>query len=120
MGSVNKIILVGYLGADPETKSFEGGKTLSKFNVATTDKWTDSTSGDTKERTEWHRVVAWGKLAEAAAKYLSKGRQVYVEGRVQTHKWTDSEQKTCYMTEVIANSVEFLGGGSKTELADAA
>jgi single-strand DNA-binding protein len=109
-GGVNKVILVGNLGADPEVRFTPGGQAVANFRIATSESWTDK-SGQKQERTEWHRIVVWGKLAELCGEYLAKGRQCYVEGRLQTREWTDKEGKKNYTTEVVASSVVFLGGG---------
>jgi single-strand DNA-binding protein len=108
-GGVNKVILIGNLGADPEVRFTPGGQAVANFRIATSDSWTDK-SGQKQERTEWHRIVVWGKLAELCGEYLKKGRQCYVEGRLQTREWTDKENRKNYTTEVVATSVTFLGG----------
>lgn len=108
-GGVNKVILVGNLGADPEVRFTPGGQAVANFRIATSESWTDK-SGQKQERTEWHRIVVWGKLAELCGEYLAKGRQCFVEGRLQTREWTDKEGKKNYTTEVVASSVVFLGG----------
>ncbi len=108
-GGVNKAILIGNLGADPEVRFTPGGQAVANFRIATSESWTDK-SGQKQERTEWHRIVVWGKLAELCGEYLAKGRQVYVEGRLQTREWTDKEGKKNYTTEVVANQVTVLGG----------
>lgn len=113
MSGINKVILVGRLGADPETKTVGPGQTVTRFSLATSESWTDK-MGQKQERTEWHRVVVWGKLAEICGKYLQKGRQVYVEGRLQTRQWDDASGQKRYTTEIIANTVQFLGGSSAT------
>ena len=110
-GGVNKVILIGNLGKDPEVRFTPSGAAVSNFNIATNESWTDK-SGQKQERTEWHRIVVWGKLAELCGEYLKKGRQCYVEGRLQTREWTDKEGKKNYTTEVVAQSVRFLGGGA--------
>jgi single-strand DNA-binding protein len=110
-GSVNKVILIGNLGKDPEVRFTPSGAAVSNFNIATNESWTDK-SGQKQERTEWHRIVVWGKLAELCGEYLKKGRQCYVEGRLQTREWTDKEGKKNYTTEVVAQTVQFLGGGA--------
>lgn len=110
-GGVNKVILIGNLGKDPEVRFTPSGAAVSNFNIATNESWTDK-SGQKQERTEWHRIVVWGKLAELCGEYLKKGRQCYVEGRLQTREWTDKEGKKNYTTEVVAQSVQFLGGGA--------
>jgi single-strand DNA-binding protein len=107
--------LIGRLGADPEVKQVGQGQSVARLSLATSENWTDK-SGQKQERTEWHRVVVWGKQAEHCGKYLSKGRQCYVEGRLQTRSWEDqaSGQKK-YSTEIVANTVQFLGGGASGE-----
>jgi len=108
-GGVNKVILIGNLGADPEVRFTPGGQAVANFRIATSDNWTDK-NGQKQERTEWHRIVVWGKLAELCGEYLKKGRQCYIEGRLQTREWTDKENRKNYTTEVVANGVTFLGG----------
>ena len=108
MAGVNKVIIVGRLGADPEVRTVSSGQNVARFNVATSESWTDR-EGQKQERTEWHRVVVWGKLADICGRYLSKGRQVYVEGRLQTRNWEDQQGQKRYTTEVVANTVQFLG-----------
>ena len=110
MAGINKVIIVGRLGQDPEVKTVAGGNTVARLNVATSENWNDK-SGQKQERTEWHRVVVWGKLAELCGKYLSKGRQVYVEGRLQTRSWEDQQGQKKYTTEIVASTVQFLGAG---------
>ncbi len=111
-GGVNKVILVGNLGADPDMRYTPSGAGVCELRIATSDSWTDK-SGQRQERTEWHRVIVWGKRAEVCAKYLAKGRQVYVEGRIQTRNYDDKEGVKRYITEVVANDVQFLGGGKE-------
>lgn len=111
-GSVNKVIVLGNLGAKPELKHLPSGQAVCEMRIATTETYTDRQE-QKQERTEWHRVVVWGKTAENCAKYLDKGRQVYVEGRLQTRSWDDKEGKKQYMTETVANQVVFLGGGQR-------
>ncbi|MGZ5280630.1 MAG: single-stranded DNA-binding protein [Pseudobdellovibrionaceae bacterium] len=115
MSGVNKVILVGRLGADPELKSVGNSQSVARLNIATSESWTGK-DGQKQDRTEWHRVVVWGRQAENCAKHLAKGRQVYVEGRLQTRSWEDttSGQKK-YSTEIVASTVQFLGGGATTE-----
>ena len=115
MASVNKVILVGNLGRDPETRTFPSGDQVCNVTIATTDKWKDKQSGEMREATEWHRLVFNGRLAEIAAQYLRKGSQIYVEGRLKTRKWQDKEGKDRYTTEVIANEMQMLGsrGGDR-------
>lgn len=109
---VNKVILVGNLGKDPATRSTPNGQEVATLTVATSEKYKDK-SGEMQERTEWHTVVVWGKQAESCGKYLTKGRQVYVEGRLATRKWTDKEGAERYTTEVVAENVKFLGQGER-------
>ncbi|MBL7716816.1 MAG: single-stranded DNA-binding protein [Bdellovibrionales bacterium] len=109
--SVNKVILVGRLGQNPEVRYTPSGAAVANFSVATNESWTDK-SGQKQERTEWHRVVVWGKLAELCQQYLSKGRQAYVEGRLQTRQWQDKDGQTKYTTEVQAQTIQFLGAGA--------
>lgn len=118
-GGINKVILIGNLGRDPEVRFTPSGQAVANFSIATSESWTDKNSGQKQEKTEWHRIVVWGKLAELCGEYLKKGRQCYVEGRLQTREWTDKENKKNYTTEVVANTVQFLGGagggGPRTE-----
>jgi single-strand DNA-binding protein len=109
MSGVNKVIVLGRLGADPEVKNISASATVARLSVATSENWTDK-DGQKQERTEWHRIVVWGKLAELCGKYLTKGRQVYVEGRLQTRSWEDQQGQKKYTTEIVANTVQFLGG----------
>lgn len=105
--SVNKVILVGNLGGDPEVRYTANNQVVCTFNIATTEKWA-SKNGQPGERTEWHRIVVWGKLAEICKEYLAKGRQVFVEGRIQSRQWDDKEGKKRTTTEIIAQNVQFL------------
>jgi single-strand DNA-binding protein len=107
---INKVILVGNLGADPESRTTPGGLTVTNFNVATSDRRKDKQSGDWVEETEWHRVVLFDKLAETAREYLRKGSQVYLEGRLQTRKWQDKDGNDRYTTEIIGRDMQMLGG----------
>ena len=107
-GGVNKAILIGNLGADPEVRFTPGGQAVANFRIATSESWTDKNQ-QKQERTEWHRIVAWGRTAELCAQYLAKGRAVYVEGRLQTREWEDREGKKQRTTEVVAQTVQFLG-----------
>ncbi len=109
--SVNKVILLGRLGQDPELKYTPGGSPVCNFSLATTESWTDK-QGQKQEKTEWHRVVVWGKLAELCNQYLSKGRQAFLEGRLQTRSWDDKDGNKRYTTEILANSVQFIGGAT--------
>jgi single-strand DNA-binding protein len=108
MASVNKVILIGNLGADPEVRYTPSGSTVANFNLATTEQWTNK-DGEKEERTEWHRIVAWGRLGEICGEYLHKGRQVYIEGRLQTRSWEDKEGIKRYTTEINALSMQMLG-----------
>jgi single-strand DNA-binding protein len=110
---VNKVILVGNLGADPEMRHTGGGTAICSFNLATSESWTDKQSGEKQERTEWHRVKLFGRLAEIAGEYLKKGRQVYIEGSLRTDKYTDKQGVERYSTDIIANEMQMLGGGSE-------
>jgi single-strand DNA-binding protein len=109
MASVNKVILVGNLGADPETRYMPSGDAITTIRLATTDRYKDK-SGEQQERTEWHRVVFFGKLAEIAGEYLKKGRSVYVEGTLRTRKWQGQDGQDRYTTEIVANEMQMLGG----------
>ena len=109
MASVNKVILVGNLGRDPETRYTADGAAITNIRVATTDSWKDKASGEKKEQTEWHTVVFFGRLAEIAGEYLKKGRSVYVEGRLRTRKWQDKEGQDRYTTEIVAENMQMLG-----------
>ncbi len=111
MSGVNKVIIVGRLGTDPELKSVGSGQNVTRLDVATSENWMGK-DGQKQERTEWHRVVIWGRQAENCVKFLSKGRLVFVEGRLQTRSWEDRQGQKRYMTEIVANNVQFLGGGS--------
>ncbi len=109
MASVNKVILVGNLGRDPELRYIPSGQAVANFTLATNDRWRDK-EGNNQERTEWHRIVVWGKSAENCAQYLQKGRSVYIEGRLQTREWEDKDGNKRQTTETIAQVVQFLGG----------
>lgn len=110
MASVNKVILVGHLGRDPETRYMPDGGAVTNVSVATTDTWKDKTSGEKREATEWHRIVFFNRLAEVAGEYLKKGSQVYIEGRLRTRKWQDKEGNDKYTTEITADTLQMLGG----------
>jgi single-strand DNA-binding protein len=114
MASVNKVIIVGNLGRDPEVKYMPSGDPVASLAVATTDKWKDKATGEQKESTEWHRISAFGKLAEIMGKYLKKGSQVYIEGKLRTRKWTDKEGVEKYTTEIICDTMQMLGGVPKS------
>jgi len=109
--SVNKVILVGNLGRDPEVRFTGSGKAVAKFPLATSEVWNDA-EGSRQERTEWHNVIVWGKQGETCGQYLSKGRQVYVEGSIRTRSYDDKDGNKRYMTEIVAQRVRFLGGGA--------
>lgn len=109
--SINKVILIGNLGSDPEVKYTPSGTAVANFNIATNESW-NSKDGKKEEKTEWHRIVVWSKLAELCGEYLAKGRTVYVEGRLQTREWNDKDGNKRYTTEIVANTVQFLGGPS--------
>lgn len=111
MSGVNKAILVGNLGADPEVRYTASGTAVTSFNIATNERWNDRATGEKQERTEWHRIVAWGKLGEICGEYLSKGKQVYIEGRIQTRSWDDRDGNKRYTTEIVAREMVMLGGG---------
>jgi single-strand DNA-binding protein len=110
---INKVILVGGLGKDPDVRSMPNGGTAVNFSVATSESWKDKTTGEKVERTEWHRVTIFNKLAEIAAKYLVKGSKVYIEGSLKTRKWQDNTGADRYTTEIIANEMQMLGSGKK-------
>ena len=125
MASVNKVILIGNLGRDPETRYTTGGDAVTTLNIATSEQWKDK-SGEKQERTEWHRVVLFARLAEIAGEYLKKGRSVYIEGRLQTRKYTDKDGVEKYSTEIVGDRMQLLGGreggaaaGGETEFAGA-
>jgi len=123
MASVNKVIIIGNLGRDPETRYMPDGGAITNISVATTDTWKDK-NGEKQEKTEWHRVAFFGKLAEIAGEYLKKGSQVYVEGRLQTRKWQDKDGQDKYTTEIVANAMQMLGsrqgmGGGAPDRGDA-
>ncbi len=109
MASINKVIIVGNLGRDPETRFTTGGEAIANIAVATSDRWKDKATGEQKEATEWHRITFFGKLAEIVGQYLKKGSQVYVEGRLRTRKYTDKDGIERYATEVIADTMQMLG-----------
>ena len=117
MAGINKVILIGRLGSDPEVRYTPSGVAVANFNIATSEEWKDKDSGEKRERTEWHRIVAWRRLGEICGEYLSKGQQVYVEGRIQTNAWEDKEGNKRYTTEIIANTVQFLGRRDSSESA---
>ena len=112
MAGVNKVILIGNLGADPEVRYTPSGKAVANFRIATSEQWT-SKEGEKEERTEWHRIVAWGRLGEICGEYLHKGRQVYVEGKLQTRAWEDRDGNKRYTTEIVAQAMQMLGAAGK-------
>ena len=107
---VNKVILVGNLGADPETRSMPSGMTVTNIRIATSESWKDKTSGAQQERTEWHHIALFGRLGEIAAEYLRKGSQVFVEGKLRTRKWQDKQGNDRFTTEIVADNMQMLGG----------
>ncbi|MDI6686905.1 MAG: single-stranded DNA-binding protein [Desulfobacterales bacterium] len=109
MSGLNKVMLIGRLGSDPELRYTPDGTAVASFSIATSEEWKDKNTGEKKERTEWHRVVAWRKLGEICGEYLAKGKQVYVEGRIQTRSWEDKDGNKRYTTEIIASDIQFLG-----------
>ena len=110
MAGVNKAILIGNLGRDPELRYTQSGQPVVNFSIATTESWNKKDGSGREEKTEWHRIVAWGRTAELCAQYLSKGRQVYVEGRLQTREWENRDGQKQRTTEIVANTVQFIGG----------
>jgi len=110
---INKVILVGNLGADPETRYTANGGAITNIRLATSEAWRDKQTGENQERTEWHRVVLFGKLGEIAGEYLKKGRQVYIEGSLRTNKYTDKDGIERYTTDIVANEMQMLGGGER-------
>jgi single-strand DNA-binding protein len=107
---INKVILIGHLGADPETRAMPSGMQVANLRLATTESWKDKSSGEQQERTEWHSVALFGRLGEIAAEYLRKGSQVYIEGRLRTRKWQDKEGRDRYTTEIVGSEMQMLGG----------
>ncbi|MCP4680731.1 MAG: single-stranded DNA-binding protein [Desulfobacterales bacterium] len=122
MAGVNKAILIGHLGQDPEVRYTSSGVAVANFSIATSEEWTDKNSGEKQKRTEWHKIVAWRRLGEICGEYLKKGRQVYIEGRLQTKSWEDRDGNKRYTTEIIANQMQMLGSaadkGGRAESAD--
>ena len=114
MAGINKVILVGNLGKDPEVRYFADGTAVVNFSIATSEEWKDKNTGEKKEKTEWHRIVAFRKLAEICGEYLSNGKQVYVEGKLQTRSW-EKDGVTRYTTEIVASDVQFLGGRNASD-----
>ena len=112
MAGINKVILVGRLGKDPETKYMPSGDAVTSFSIATSENWKDKQSGEKREKTEWHNIVAFRRLGEICGEYLRKGSQVYIEGKLQTRKWQDKNGNDRYTTEIVANEMQMLGGRS--------
>ena len=110
MRGVNKVIIIGYLGNDPERRQFNNGGGVTNISVATSEQWTDKQTGEKREATEWHRIVLFNRLGEVAAQYLKKGSQVYIEGSLQTRKWQDQNGQDRYITEIKANNMQILSG----------
>ena len=109
MSGLNKVMLIGRLGSDPELRYTPDGTAVANFSIATSEEWKDKNTGEKKERTEWHRVVAWRRLGEICGEYLAKGKQIYVEGRIQTRSWEDKDGNKRYTTEIVASDIQFLG-----------
>ena len=118
MAGLNKVILIGNLGRDPEVRYTPDGTAVANFSIATSDEWKDKATGEKKERTEWHRIVAFRRLGEICGEYLSKGRQVYIEGRLQTREWNDKEGNKKYTTEIVASQMLMLGPKGSTNTVD--
>lgn len=114
MSGVNKVIIMGRLGTDPELRYTPTGAAVCNFSVATSETWNDKSTGQKNEKTEWHRIVVWGKQAENCNQYLAKGRQVFLEGKLQTRSWDDKDGNKKYTTEIVSNVVQFIGGGAST------
>jgi len=110
MAGINKVILIGNLGRDPELKFTPSGVAVANFSMATSEEWKDKETGEKKEQTEWHKIVVWRRLAEICGEYLKKGSKVYIEGKLQTRSWEDSDGVTKYATEVVAHTMQMLGG----------
>ena len=117
MSGVNKVILIGNLGKDPELRYTPGGRPVASFSLATTERWNDR-NGQRQDSTEWHNIVAWGKLAELANQFLKKGKSTYVEGKITTRSWDDRDGNKKYRTEIVASQITFLGGGGGSSGAD--
>jgi len=120
MASVNKVILIGNLGRDPETRYTADGAAVTNITIATSDRWKDKATGEKKESTEWHRVVLWRRLGEVAGQYLKKGAQVYIEGSLKTRKWQDKDGQDRYTTEIVGTSMQMLGGKGERTMDDSA
>ena len=118
MRGINKVIIVGNLGADPDSRAMPSGNAVTNISVATSESWNDRETGEKQEKTEWHRVVFFNRLAEIAAQYLKKGSQVYVEGKLQTRKWEDKEGNERWTTEVVANQMQMLGDRMSNDMSN--
>lgn len=116
MYGINKVIILGRLGQDPEVRYTPSGQAVANFSVATSDVWLDKQSGEKQEKTEWHKIVVWGKLAELCRDYLKKGKQVYIEGKLQTRSWNDKNDQKKYITETVAQNIQFIDMSSKNEI----
>ena len=114
MSGINKVLLIGHLGNDPEIRYTPSGTAVANFTIATSEEWKDKMSGEKQTRTEWHRIVVWSRLAEICGEYLHKGKQVYIEGRLQTRSWEDRDGVKRYTTEIIAQNMQMLGPSGKT------
>ena len=117
MGGINKVILVGRLGKDPEIRYTPSGAAVANFTIATSEEWKDKNTGEKQEKTEWHRIVAWRRLGEICGEYLHKGSQVYIEGKIQTRSWDDRDGNKRYTTEIIAQNMQMLGAVDRVERA---
>jgi len=117
MAGINKAILIGNLGKDPEVRYTPSGLAVANFNIATSERWKGKDTGEMNERTEWHRIVAFGKLGEICGEYLSKGKQVYIEGRIQTREWEDRDGNRRYTTEIVASDMKMLGARDSRDIA---
>ena len=120
MAGINKVILVGRLGRDPEVRYTPSGATVANFSIATSDEWKDKETGQKQEKTEWHRIVAWRRLGEICGEYLRKGKQVYIEGKLQTRSWEDRDGNKRYTTEIVAQSMQMLDAQTRDMRADPA
>ena len=117
---INKVILIGSIGKDPETRYAANGNAITNLSLATSEQWQDKNTGEKQERTEWHRVSMFGRLAEIAAEYLKKGSKVYIEGKLQTRKWQDKDGRDCYTTEIVASEMQMMDGRTQDQPAQTA
>ena len=115
MSGLNKVMLIGRLGSDPEVRYTQDGPAVANFSIATSESWKDKNSGQKVEKTEWHKIVAWTRLAELCGEFLKKGKEVYIEGKLQTRSWEDKDGQKRYTTEIVANNVQFLGSRSDSD-----